>query len=78
MSENNDILEYIVQCLLTNRDQTKKVSKPVKGNNYILNINSNDLLNQNIQYIIQNKYINNFESCYEKYNVNLSYDFLKI
>ena len=78
MSENNDILEYIVQCLLTNRDQTKKENKPIQGNNYILNINSNDLLNQNIQYIIQNKYTNNFESCYEKYTVDSSYNFLKI
>ena len=27
MSENNDILEYIVQCLLTNRVNSKKTLK---------------------------------------------------
>ena len=57
MSENNDILEYIVQCLLTNRDQSKKVTKSLKGNNYVLNVNSRDLLNQNIHYIMQNKFL---------------------
>ena len=69
MSENNDILEYIVQCLLTNRDQSKKVTKSLKGNNYVLNVNSRDLLNQNIHYIMQNKFLNNLESGYEEYSI---------
>lgn len=73
MSENNDIIEYIVQCLLTNRDQNKRVSKPLKGDSYLLNVNSSDLLNHNIQYIIQDKFISGLEAGYNEYTVNTEF-----
>ena len=36
MSENNDILEFIVQCLLNHRMENEQTSKNLKGNNYII------------------------------------------
>ena len=57
MSENNDILEYIVQCLLTNRVNSKKTLKVRKDTRNLIEGRSNDLLNHNIQFIVNNKLI---------------------
>lgn len=68
MSENNDILEYIVQCLLTNRVNSKKPLKVRKDTRNLIEGRSNDLLNHNIQFIVNNKLINNLESSYQEYS----------
>lgn len=68
MSENNDILEYIVQCLLTNRVNSKKTLKVRKDTRNLIEGRSNDLLNHNIQFIVNNKLINNLESSYQEYS----------
>jgi hypothetical protein len=69
MSENNDILEYIVQCLLTNRVNSKKTLKVRKDTRNLIEGRSNDLLNHNIQFIVNNKLINNLESSYQEYSI---------
>ncbi len=69
MSENNDILEYIVQCLLTNRVNSKKPLKVRKDTRNLIEGRSNDLLNHNIQFIVNNKLINNLESSYQEYSI---------
>ena len=68
MSENNDILEYIVQCLLTNIVNSKKTLKVRKDTRNLIEGRSNDLLNHNIQFIVNNKLINNLESSYQEYS----------
>ena len=68
MSENNDILEYIVQCLLTTRVNSKKTLKVRKDTRNLIEGRSNDLLNHNIQFIVNNKLINNLESSYQEYS----------
>lgn len=69
MSENNDILEYIVQCLLTNRVNDKKPLKVRRDTRNLIDGRSNDLLNHNIQFIVNNKLINNLESSYQEYSI---------
>ena len=69
MSENNDILEYIVQCLLTNRVNGKKPLKVRRDTRNLIDGRSNDLLNHNIQFIVNNKLINNLESSYQEYSI---------
>ena len=72
MSENNDILEYIVQCLLTNRVNSKKPLKVRRDTRNLIEGRSNDLLNHNIQFIVNNKLINNLESSYQEYSIEES------
>tara|TARA_B100000401_G_C52812406_1_gene724588 strand:- start:3807 stop:4037 length:231 start_codon:yes stop_codon:yes gene_type:complete len=72
MSENNDILEYIVQCLLTNRVNGKKPLKVRRDTRNLIDGRSNDLLNHNIQFIVNNKLINNLESSYQEYSIEES------
>ena len=52
MSENNDILEFIVQCLLNHRIENEPASKNLKGNSYIIDATKSNLLKRNIQYTI--------------------------
>lgn len=72
MSENNDILEYIVQCLLTNRVNGKKSLKVRRDTRNLIEGRSNELLNHNIQFIVNNKLINNLESSYQEYSIEES------
>lgn len=70
MSENNDILEYIVQCLLTNRVNGKTSLKVRRDTLNLMNGRSNDLLNHNIQFIVNNKLINTLEASYQEYTID--------
>ena len=66
------ILEYIVQCLLTNRVNGKKPLKVRRDTRNLIDGRSNDLLNHNIQFIVNNKLINNLESSYQEYSIEES------
>lgn len=70
MSENNDILEYIVQCLLTNRVNGKTSLKVRRDTLNLMDGRSNDLLNHNIQFIVNNKLINTLEASYQEYTID--------
>ena len=71
MSENNDILEFIVQCLLYHRIENEPASKNLKGNSYIIDATKSNLLKRNIQFTIQQQIINeNLDSTYMKFQLN--------
>tara|TARA_X000000950_G_C13516609_1_gene497895 strand:- start:46 stop:285 length:240 start_codon:yes stop_codon:yes gene_type:complete len=74
MSENNDILEFIVQCLLNHRIENEQSSKNLKGNNYIIDATKNNLLKRNIHYTIQQQFNHeNLDSNYGKFELS-NYD----
>jgi hypothetical protein len=71
MSENNDILEFIVQCLLNHRIENEPASKNLKSNSYIIDATKSNLLKRNIQYTIQQQIINeNLDATYTKFQLN--------
>lgn len=75
MSENNDILEFIVQCLLNHRMESEKPTSNMKGNKYIIDATKNNLLKRNIHYAIQQQYIHeNLDSIYGKFELNNYHD----
>jgi len=70
MSENSDILDYIVQCLLNHRTD-KKINK---ANNLqysrSLDNTKTKLVKRNIQYIIQQKGVyNNLDTIYGQFDI---------
>jgi len=70
MSENNDILEFIVQCLLNHRIENEHTSKNLKCNNYIIDATKNNLLKRNIHYTIQQQFVHeNLDSNYGKFEI---------
>ena len=70
MSENNDILEFIVQCLLNHRIENEHTSKNLKGNNYIIDATKSNLLKRNIHYTIQQQFVHeNLDSNYGKFEI---------
>ena len=71
MSENNDILEFLVQCLLNHRIENDNTSKNVKGNSYIIDATKTNLLKRNIQYTIQQQFVQeNLDKTYGKYELH--------
>ena len=56
MSDSNDILEFLVECLLNNRVVASK--EPTKKNIYY-NYNSKNVIKSNIKFNVLKKYKNN-------------------
>ena len=54
---------------MTNRVNGKKPLKIRRDTRNYMDGRSNDLLNHNIQFIVNNKLINNLESSYQEYSI---------
>lgn len=70
MSENKDILDYIVKCLLKHR--AEKNNNQSSNLHYIRSYDSNKtrLVKRNIQYIIQQKGVyNNLDTIYGQFDI---------
>lgn len=71
MSENNDILEFMIQCLLKNKIENEKTKKSSKNNSYMIDATKSSLLKRNIQYAIQQQFIHeNLDNNYLKYEIS--------
>ena len=71
MSENNDILEFMIQCLLKNKIENEKTKKSYKNNSYMIDATKSSLLKRNIQYAIQQQFVHeNLDNNYLKYEIS--------
>ena len=80
MSENNDILEYIVQCLLTNKTTDTNIQNPLaKLRKMSIDKTNYCILKRNLDYLVQQEIIqDNLENIYKQFYVeenNLSLNF---
>jgi hypothetical protein len=70
MSENSDILEYIVQCLLNHRSEQQSQTPITKLKNFSIDRTPDCLLNRNINYIVQQEVIHdNLEIIYRQFEL---------
>ena len=71
MSDNNDILEFLVQCLLNNRINKTENKSVNKSTSYIINANTvTTLVKKNIYCAIQKQIMNeNLDSNYINYEI---------
>ena len=71
MSENNDILEFMIQCLLKNKIENEKNKKSSRNNSYMIDATKSSLLKRNIQYAIQQQFVHeNLDNNYLKYEIS--------
>ena len=80
MSENNDILEYIVQCLLTNKSTDTNIQNQLaKLRKMSIDKTNYCILKRNLDYLVQQEIIqDNLENIYKQFYVeenNLSLNF---
>tara|TARA_B100000575_G_scaffold291788_1_gene298513 strand:+ start:14138 stop:14377 length:240 start_codon:yes stop_codon:yes gene_type:complete len=70
MSENNDILEYIVQCLLNNKSEHKSQTSTTKLKKFNIDRTENCLLKRNLNYIIQQEVLHdNLDMIYRQFEL---------
>lgn len=71
MSDNNDILEFLVQCLLNNRIDKTEMKSNNNRKSYIINASTvTTLVKKNIYCAIQKQIMNeNLDSSYINYEI---------
>ena len=70
MSENNDILEYIVLCLLNNKSEHKSQTSTTKLKKFNIDRTENCLLKRNLNYIIQQEVLHdNLDMIYRQFEL---------
>lgn len=71
MSDNNDILEFLVQCLLNNRIENTEMKNINRTRSYIINSSTvTTLVKKNIYCAIQKHITNeNLDSSYINYEI---------
>ena len=74
MSDSNDILEFLVQCLLKNKVNNKQQEPKVFTRNDIINSGTvSSLLKKNIHHAIQKHFTNeNLNNNYSNYKLETS------